>query len=167
MYTSSLKKYLLLYLINDLIYYQIIICPNIAPHSPPDWIKLLKRSNRYRAWSGIWSTVSSNQLQDRNADEAHVNHAILSSRHHRPLTLRKLHVQDLLGSKLTTSSVYTFLPHPRVFSLFSILLLPFYPSLSRYTLLNFFQSYLPLFIFRLFYVFFFLSRSIILFLFLL
>jgi len=73
------------------------------------------------------------------------------------LTLRKLHVQDLLGSKLAIFSVYTFLPHPQVSSLFSILLLPFYPSLSRYTLLNFFQSYLPLFIFRLFYVSFFLS----------
>lgn len=28
------------------------------------------------------------------------------------LTLWKLHVQDLLGSKLTTSSVYTLLPRP-------------------------------------------------------
>jgi len=65
--------------------YQVVIChPNITPYSSPDWIKLLKRLNRYRAWSGVWSTVSSNQSQDRNADEAHVNHAILSSRHHRP-----------------------------------------------------------------------------------
>lgn len=45
------------------------------------------------------------------------------------LTLWKLHVQDLLGSKLTTSSVYTLLPRSRVSSLFSIL--PLSVALSR------------------------------------
>lgn len=65
--------------------YRVVIChPNITLYSSSDWIKLLERLNRYRAWSGVWSTVSSNQSQDRNADEAHVNHAILSSRHRRP-----------------------------------------------------------------------------------
>jgi len=54
------------------------------------------------------------------------------------LTLWKLHVQDLLGSKLTTSSVYTLLRHPQecllsfLFFLrsFSLSLSPF-PSFSR------------------------------------
>lgn len=55
------------------------------------------------------------------------------------LALWKLHVQDLLGSKLTTPSVYSLLPHPRVSSLFSILPFSVSPFLSR-ILSNLFQS---------------------------
>lgn len=44
------------------------------------------------------------------------------------LALWKLHVQDLLGSKLTTSSVYILLPHPRKYP-FSLSSSPS-PSLS-------------------------------------
>lgn len=112
--------------------YRAVICQrNIAPYSSADWIKLLKRLNRYRAWSGVWSTVSSNQSQDRNADEAHVNHAILSSRHHRPHPMETPRAGFARFKAYYIFSLHLSPSSPRVSSLFSILALPFWSSLSR------------------------------------
>lgn len=98
--------------------YRVVIChPNIAPHSSSDWIKLLERLNRYRAWSGVWSTVSSNQSQDRNADEAHVNHAILSSRHHRP---HPMETPRAGFARFKAYYIFSLHPSPSSLSVFSL-----------------------------------------------
>jgi len=122
--------------------------------------------NRYRAWSGVWSTVSSNQSQDRNADEAHVNHAILSSRHHRPHPMEtpragfaRFKAYYIFSLHLSPSSLSVFsLFHSSSPSLTVSITYPLRPSLV---------AILPLFTFRFLHVSFLLSRSIILFLFLL